>query len=195
MRSLHATTMPNSASQVPLQQPVPQMPQWRVPDDIDKHIMFLKPGSTPQQRAEAFNMTVCLMVYRLAQECERDGSRMPGEFPPPNAIVKKARVGPFTVFYHSNYPPHVQALAGFMWNFYIGDGPAQSSIMPDWSTQGIHVAVQMDLLWHDSLVLTVLPSSRVRISYNFKGNQGIQDVIFPPNPYSSEKGIPVNVLE
>ncbi|KAJ7346132.1 hypothetical protein DFH08DRAFT_211031 [Mycena albidolilacea] len=96
-----------------------------------------------------------------------------------------------TIFYHSPHPAHLQANNIFMWNFYIGDGPAQSSIMPDWQKRGISGQVCF-MERRDCGMLAAMPSSRVGVSYDFGAAKGIEEPIFPPDP--KEAHIPVTML-
>jgi hypothetical protein len=118
------------------------------------------------------------------------------ERPPSNAIVKQANVGPLAIFYHSAYPPHLQQNAPFMWNFYIGRrGQGQSSIMKDWSAQGIRVEIMgFTGKWEDCTLLKIVPSTRVRITYyTSPGIHAKEEVVFPPDP--REASIPVHYLK
>ncbi|KAJ6489066.1 hypothetical protein C8R45DRAFT_1213630 [Mycena sanguinolenta] len=173
----------NAAPAAPRFQQLTQLPEHPVPEAIDAHLKFRTPGSTRQQRAEAFN--------GLKNACW-----MPGTYDLTTADLKTASVGPLTIFYHANCPPHLQksAVNGFMWNFYIGDRPDRGSIMPGWDTKGINVQLKTDFGWKDcGKCLTVLPSSRVQISFPFGGKARLEEIIFPPAPWHSH--VPVQLLQ
>ncbi|KAJ7677456.1 hypothetical protein B0H17DRAFT_1079222 [Mycena rosella] len=114
--------------------------------------------------------------------------------PPPNTEVKYADVGPFRIFYHSTFPRNIQNSNPFTWSFYIGQrGQGQDSIMPNWSQHGITIRIP-DLTgkWADCPVLTILPSTRVRIVYSEDRTQVTREVVFPPDP--KETSITVHYL-
>ncbi|KAJ7240415.1 hypothetical protein B0H12DRAFT_55102 [Mycena haematopus] len=112
-------------------------------------------------------------------------------YPPANAVIHTADVGPLRLFYHSLYPAHLRANNPFSWNLYIGrPGQGLESIMPDWEAQGIRVEVP-NLLgrWERCGALTILPSTRVRITYpeSDRDNEGkkftvTEEVILPGDP-------------
>ncbi|KAJ6493078.1 hypothetical protein C8R45DRAFT_183129 [Mycena sanguinolenta] len=119
------------------------------------------------------------------------------ERPPHNAIVKQATVGPFTILYHSAYPPHLQHRASFAWNFYIGrHGEGQNSIMQpeEWSRRGIRVdIIGYTGKWENCTLLKVAPATRVRFTYPTSTTVAQEEVVFPRNP--REASIPIQYLE
>ncbi|KAJ7744315.1 hypothetical protein B0H14DRAFT_2986948 [Mycena olivaceomarginata] len=87
--------------------------------------------------------------------------------PPVNADIKSTDVGPFTIFYHPTFPRHLQRITRLRGTFYIGRcGQGVRSIMPDWAQQGIVVKIPgLTGEWGECQALTILPSTRVRLTY------------------------------
>ncbi|KAJ7226729.1 hypothetical protein GGX14DRAFT_626900 [Mycena pura] len=160
-----------------LEEPVsiPQILATLLPDgDADRRNTYL------QDHIDAMGYEGAVAALRQTYDVVQTGVFVGPPFPPPNAEVQSAEVGPFKIFYHSLYPRELQHRARFNWNFYIGwRGEGLESIMPDWSKRGIVVKIT-NLLgrWENCRVLTVLPSTRVRITY-----AGVtREVVFPPDP-------------
>jgi len=154
--------------------------------------------TSAQRRREIFAETVSTegsfeAALRLAfveriHKVVVSGVVMGAPSPPANAEVKSSDVGPFRIFYHATYPSHLQDNSPFMWNFYIGKrGQGLDSIMPDWMRQGIVVKIPgLTGKWGECPVLTIPPSTRVRISYHDSNRTQVTDeVVFPPDPRES----------
>ncbi|KAF8142684.1 hypothetical protein K438DRAFT_1946178 [Mycena galopus ATCC 62051] len=180
-----------------------------IPAEIDAVFLKLKPDALPEERQQFFDdMVIVWGGYDRAVENLKDsadgwdsGARLGPPTPPPNAALKSVLVGPYTVFYHSGIPEHMREgeLRGapFFWNFYIADGPDQSSIMPDWETRNITVLVMgYTLTWEPCTLLSVSPSARVRISWpsGRNGERLTEELIFPPDPTAPQVHLPIQVL-
>ncbi|KAJ7042706.1 hypothetical protein C8F04DRAFT_1390653 [Mycena alexandri] len=188
----------------PPQHTVPEYPvPYHVPPHIEAYLAALNPKSPPEYRRFLFNHTVeftggyeqALAYFQDSVDVIRAGAGMPGAAPPANADVHTTTVGPLTIFYHSMFPVHMQGPTPFSWNFYIGSGPEQHSIITDWEAKGITVHVMgYTCDWEKCTLGSVLPSTRVRIAYSFAGKKGIEELIFPPDPTQPEPYVPVRAL-
>ncbi|KAF8142682.1 hypothetical protein K438DRAFT_1994682 [Mycena galopus ATCC 62051] len=174
-----------------------------IPAEIDAVFLKLKPNAPPEERQEFFNrMVIVYGGYHEAVENLRgsadgwnSGARLGPPTPPDNAVlIPVFGVGPFTVFYHSGIPAHMQRGilngAPFFWNFYIANGPDKSLIMTDWETRNITVRVMgHTLTWEPCTLLSVSPSARVRISWP-SGPYGeilTRELIFPSDPNAPQE--------
>lgn len=87
-----------------------------------------------------------------------------------------------------------------MWNFYIGRrGQGVHSIMPDLAQQGIVVKIPgLTGEWGECQALTILPSTRVRLTYydtlgkhsqrggaSNRAQVTTHELVFPPDPRES----------
>ncbi|KAJ6513787.1 hypothetical protein C8R47DRAFT_1091830 [Mycena vitilis] len=179
-------------------------PQQPIPVAIDRFLDSQLPDATALHRQKVFDDTANLFggfdaavaYFQSSIDVVASGVVLGAERPPSNAIVKEANVGPLAIFYHSAFPPRLQQSAPFMWNFYIGwRGQGQSSIMKDWSAQGIRVEIMgYTGKWEDCTLLQIAPSTRVRIAYYISSStQAKEELVFPPDP--REASIPVHYLK
>ncbi|KAJ7228390.1 hypothetical protein GGX14DRAFT_554487 [Mycena pura] len=75
-----------------------------------------------------------LLLFLTVPHCQ---SPAQAAFPPHNAVVQSFPLGDLTIFYHSLYPADLLGKHELMWNFYIGTGLDQDSVMPDWTERNI----------------------------------------------------------
>ncbi|KAF8133524.1 hypothetical protein K438DRAFT_1884078 [Mycena galopus ATCC 62051] len=180
---------------------------YPIPAEIDTFYRKTKPDASPEERQAFFDMVVRVFgSYRTAVENLKrsaanwdSGATLGPPMPPASAdLTPVFGVGPFTIFYHSGIPQNMQEGilngAPFFWNFYIANGPNESSIMTDWETRNITVHVMAHTLtWEPCTLLSVSPSARVRISWpsGRNGERLTRELIFPPDPNAPQERIPV----
>ncbi|KAJ7364273.1 hypothetical protein DFH08DRAFT_838807 [Mycena albidolilacea] len=173
----------------------PARPALKFPDEL---LATVLPDVCAQRRRDAFAEVVntegsfeaAIAFIKRIHEAVASGVVMGAPSPPAHrhAEVKSTDVGQFRIFYHATFPSHLQDSNAFMWNFYIGQrGQGLPSIMPDWARQGIVVKIPgLTGKWGECQALTVLPSTRVRISYHDSNRtQVTHEVVFPPDPRES----------
>ncbi|KAJ7431893.1 hypothetical protein B0H11DRAFT_2261313 [Mycena galericulata] len=101
-------------------------------------------------------------------------------------------VGPLRLFYHLTFPAPLNVNNLFSWNLYIGrPNRGLDSIMPDWEAQGIRVQVpNLISRWERCGALTILPSTRVRITYPDNSGRGFTEkIILPGDPKDAHSPI------
>ncbi|KAJ6532296.1 hypothetical protein B0H10DRAFT_2449812 [Mycena sp. CBHHK59/15] len=160
------------------------------------------PNTTHDQRVKSFDDIVnaeggvdpAIAFFKRHYECLKTGVVIGATRPPANAVIHMADVGPLRLFYHSTYPARLQENSPFSWNLYIGRAKGGlESIMPDWEGQGIRVEIP-NLIghWERCGALTILPSTRVRITYRHSNRDFKEEIILPGNPKDAH--IPVRLL-
>ncbi|KAJ7791197.1 hypothetical protein B0H14DRAFT_2936435 [Mycena olivaceomarginata] len=150
-------------------------PEPLLPVAVAEFLATVLPDASPQQRQDVFDDAVnteggfgaAVAFFKRFHDVVASGVVMGAPSPPVNAEVKSTDVGPFTIFYHPTFPRHLQENNPFMWNFYIGRrGQGVHSIMPDLAQQGIVVKIPgLTGEWGECQALTILPSTRVRLTY------------------------------
>ncbi|KAJ7228400.1 hypothetical protein GGX14DRAFT_612676 [Mycena pura] len=166
--------------------------QWNnVPDDVDAFIAT-HIGLPDTLRNKCFDNQVrisgsydaAVAVFRRHADGVASGVMVDAAFPPHNAVVQSFPLGDLTIFYHSLYPADLPGKHDLMWNFYIGTGPSQDSIMPDWAERNIKLyALGFFGKWEQVFSCTVVPSAHIRISYLDKqGRKCTQEIFFPAEP-------------
>ncbi|KAJ6478599.1 hypothetical protein C8R47DRAFT_1323077 [Mycena vitilis] len=184
-------------------------PKNQIPDSFAEYLSTALPDTSLQHRRDAFNDAVknegsveaAVAWFKRIHDVVTSGAVIGARSPPANAQVKTIDVGPFTIFYHSTFPPHLLEKNVFTWNFYIGlRGQGVDSIMQDWVQQGIVFTIPtLGLVWEDCQLLTILPSTRVRLTYHepFEMQRSMgegmkpgraqvtHELIFPPDPQDS----------
>ncbi|KAJ7468233.1 hypothetical protein B0H11DRAFT_1921109 [Mycena galericulata] len=181
--------------------PPPQQPVTipLAPDLLDA----VWPNSTHDERVNNFSDIVnaeggvdaAIAYLERHYECLKTGVVIGATFPPANAVIHMADVGPLRLFYHSTFPAPLHVNSLFSWNLYIGrPNRGLDSIMPDWEAQGIRVQIP-NLIgrWERCGALTILPSTRVRITYpDSSGRDFTEEIILPGDPKDAH--IPVYLL-
>ncbi|KAJ7856746.1 hypothetical protein B0H14DRAFT_2752636 [Mycena olivaceomarginata] len=150
-------------------------PKPLLPVAVAEFLATVLPDASPQQRQDVFDDTVnteggleaAVAFFKRFHDVVASGVMMGAPSPPVNAEIKSTDVGPFTIFYHPTFPRHLQENNLFMWNFYIGRrGQGVCLIMPDLAQQGIVVKIPgLTGEWGECQALTILPSTRVRLTY------------------------------
>ncbi|KAK7018680.1 hypothetical protein VNI00_018335 [Paramarasmius palmivorus] len=119
--------------------------------------------------------------------------RLGARCPPPEVQCKSIEFDNIKIYYHPD--DGVIFLPQGSYTLYIarpGNPPNQCI---DWLNAGITItALGLDNRWGDCKILTVPPSTRLRISYPYLGSRRIQEVVLPSRPTITTPGIPVHVL-
>ncbi|KAJ7809112.1 hypothetical protein B0H14DRAFT_2867633 [Mycena olivaceomarginata] len=120
-------------------------------------------------------------AYNMFNTCPVEGAPLP----PAGVALKSINIGLHTIFYHTTYPPEMQADRTFTWSFYIGRaGQGRGSIITDWSQQNIVFRIQIGWgTWEKFSTLLVLPRTTIRVSYpDSSGGIAQEELIFPADP-------------
>ncbi|KAJ7083374.1 hypothetical protein B0H15DRAFT_423465 [Mycena belliarum] len=185
---------------------MPPSQQQRIDIPLDPELLdAVLPNTTHEERVKSFSdvlnaegsVDAAIALYKRHYECVKTGAVIGATRPPPylSEVIHMADVGPLRLFYHSTYPARLHANSPFSWNLYIGRADqGLESIMPDWEAQGIHVEVP-NLLgrWERCGALTILPSTRVRITYRSGTSRDFkEEIILPGGPKDAH--FPVRLL-
>ncbi|KAJ7249731.1 hypothetical protein B0H12DRAFT_1121563 [Mycena haematopus] len=181
-------------------------PQQPVIIPLAPHILdAVLPNTTDAERMQSFrdivdakgSVAAAKAYLERHYEFLKTGVVIGAARPPPNAIIHRTNVGPLRLFYHSTFPADLQENSPFSWNLYIGlANRDEESIMPDWEDHGILVEIP-NLIghWERCGALTLLPSTRVRITYpdsSRRGRNFKEEIILPGDP--KDVHIPVRLL-